>query len=222
MKNILSKLVWLIIAVPAIYLFIIWNKIPAVVALHFDLQGNPDRFGSKNELITATAILSAVNIFVYLLLTNIHRIDPKKQAVENRERLRRIAFAVVVFFSGLLCVIMYSSMEGSIKPSMGLIFSAVGLLFAVIGNYMPNMKPNYFAGFRLPWALENPENWRKTHALAGKLWFGGGLLIAVVCLFLPPLPSLIFFFAVMLVITVIPAVFSYRLYKEQKSISQAQ
>src|SRR3569832_3018888 len=172
-----SKLVWPIMAAPIIYLAIVWEKLPPVIAMHFDLHGNPDRYGSKKELIGLSAILIAMNLFVYFLLTNIHRLDPKKQAVENKERLRRIAFAVVVFLSGLLCVIIYSSSTGSVKPTMGLLYSGVGLLFAVIGNYMPNMKPNFFAGLRLPWTLENPDNWKKTHALAGKLWFAGGLFI---------------------------------------------
>ena len=220
MKNTLSWMTWLFMLAPAVYLAIGWDKLPGTIAMHFDLHGNPDRYGSKKELIGLTAIMIALNLFVYFLLTNIHRIDPKKRAAENRERLNRIAMAVSVFLSAILLLIIYSSMKGSVNISMGVIFSGVGLLFAVIGNYMPNMKPNYFAGFRLPWTLENEENWRKTHALAGKIWFGGGLLIALVCLFTPPVISMIFFFAITVVITIIPAVYSFRLYKQKKSIMQ--
>jgi uncharacterized membrane protein len=219
--KIASKLVWLIIAAPAVYLAIIWKELPATIAIHFDLYGNPDRYGSKKELILLVAIIVGVNMLVYLLLTNIHRFDPKKSAVENKGRLSRIAFATALFMSALLVLIIYSTKKGGFDDiSIGLIFSGVGLLFAVIGNYMPNMKPNYFAGMRLPWTLENPENWRKTHALAGRLWFGGGLLIAVVCLFTPPLMSIIFFFVVMLMITIIPGVYSYRLHKKNKNANQ--
>lgn len=216
MNNIISKLVWLFIIAPAIYLAIIWNRLPDTVAMHYDLQGNPDRFGSKNELIGLTAILIGVNILVYFLLTNIYRIDPKKYAADNKDRLRRIAFAVVIFMSALLSLIIYSSTQGNIKLDAGIIFSGTGLLFAVIGNYLPNLKPNYFAGLRLPWTLENTDNWRKTHALAGKLWFAGGLFLATICLFLPTTISIIIFFVVMTVITIIPCVYSYRLYKAQK------
>jgi uncharacterized membrane protein len=93
--------------------------------------------------------------------------------------------------------------------------------FAIIGNYLPNLKPNYFAGMRLPWTLENPENWRKTHALAGKLWFGGGLL-AITCLFLPAKAAMILFFAVMILLVFIPTVFSYRFYIQQKRSGPVQ
>ncbi|MGQ0738944.1 MAG: SdpI family protein [Bacteroidota bacterium] len=219
MNSILKKIVWLVMAAPAVYLAFVWNKLPERVALHFDLKGNPDRFGNKSELITLILILAVVNALLYLILTNIYRIDPKKYAAENRDRLFKLAFATVALFSCIMCLIIYSGSRGNIKFGTGLIFSGTGLFFAIIGNYLPNLKPNYFAGLRLPWTLENEENWRKTHLLAGKLWFAGGLFLAVVCLFLPPVAAIVAFFTVMTIIVLIPCVYSYRLYKQQKNIS---
>jgi uncharacterized membrane protein len=216
MKAILKKLIWLIMAVPGILLAIVWNKLPNRIAMHYDLEGNPDRYGDKQELIILSIIMIAMNVFVYFLLTNIYRIDPKKYAAENKERLHSIALAVSVFMSALLCVIIYSSMDGSVKFSMGIVFAGIGLLFAVIGNYMPNLKPNYFAGLRLPWTLENEENWRKTHRLAGKLFFWGGLILGISCLFLPPVAAIVVFFSGTMAIAIISGVYSYRLYKKQK------
>ncbi len=216
MNNLISKLVWLIIIAPAIYLAFIWNHLPATVALHYDLQGNSDRYGSKKELIGLTVILITINIFVYFLLTNIHRIDPKKYVADNKDRLRRIAFAVAIFMSALVCFIIYTSTLSKFQFNAGIIFSAVGLLFAVIGNYLPNLKPNYFAGLRLPWTLENPDNWRKTHALAGKLWFFGGLFVAVTCFFTSPVLAIIIFSVVIVLLTIVPCVYSYQIYKNEK------
>lgn len=217
MDKFFRKIVWLVIILPAVYLAIVWNKLPEKVAMHFDLKGNVDRFGSKNELIIMSAVMMLMNAVVYLILTNIYRIDPKRYAAENKSRLYRIAFAVCVFISAVLCLIIYSSTRGNIKFSTRLILSGVGLLFAFIGNYMHNLKPNYFAGFRLPWTLENEDNWRKTHLLGGKVWFVGGLAIAVICLLLSPEASIVAFFSIMLVMVFIPAIYSYRLYKKEKS-----
>jgi uncharacterized membrane protein len=217
MDTFLKRIVWVIILIPAAYLAISWNNLPETVAMHFDLKGNPDRFGSKNELITMSIILIVMNAIVYLILTNIYRIDPKRYAAENKSRLYRIGFAVSVFMSAVLCLIIYSGTHGNIKFSTRLILAGIGLLFAFIGNYMHNIKPNYFAGFRLPWTLENEDNWRKTHLLGGKLWFVGGLVIAVICLILPPVASMVAFFTIMFVVVIIPAIYSYRLYKKQKS-----
>jgi uncharacterized membrane protein len=216
MNKLFNLLIWPVIIAPAAYLALVWNRLPEKVVMKFDLQGNPTRFGSKQEMIITIIIVATMNLLVYLLLINIHRIDPKKNAVENKERLQRIAFAVAVFLSAVLCLIISSASNGNIKFNTGLILAGTGLLFAIIGNYMPNLKPNYFAGFRLPWTLENEDNWKKTHALAGKLWFAGGLLLAVVCLFIPAAIALIVFFTVITIVTIIPGVFSYRLYRQQR------
>ncbi len=216
MDKLLNRIVWLVILAPAVYLTLVYDQLPEKVALHFDLQGNADRMGSKSEMITTSIFLILMNAAVYLIVTNIYRIDPKKYAIENKSRLRRMGFAVTVFLSLLLIVIIYSSVKGDLHFGFRLILAAVGLLFALMGNYMHNIKPNYFAGIRLPWTLENEDNWRQTHALAGRLWFAGGLLIAVMCLFLPPAYSFAVFIGIMVIITLIPCVFSYRLYQQNK------
>ena len=210
----MKKIAWLFIIAPAIFLAIVWNTLPETIAMHFNLKGDIDRYGSKNELATMILILIAVNAVVYLLLPQVYRIDPKRYAVENKGRLFRIAFALAVFTAAVLCLIIYSSVHGNIKFSMRFILAGVGLMLAVVGNYIYNIKPNYFAGIRLPWTLNNDENWKRTHLLGGKLLFGGGLLIAVICLFAPFMLSMITLFVVLSVVILITCVYSYRLYKK--------
>ncbi|MBI5371906.1 MAG: SdpI family protein [Sphingobacteriales bacterium] len=222
MNKVLNRLLPLVILIPGIFLAFYWNSLPAEVPMHFDINGNPDRFGSKKELLVMVIALSAVSILVYLLLLNIYRIDPKKYAAENKLRLQRIGFAVTVFLSALVCFIIYSASRGGSRFDLSLILGAVGLLFAVIGNYLPNLKPNYFAGMRLPWTLENPENWRKTHALAGKLWFAGGILLAITCVFLPARAAMILFFVVVLILVIIPTIYSYQYYRQHKKSGPGQ
>lgn len=216
MNKILNKLVWLIVPIPLIYLAIIWNKLPDSIALHFDFNGKADKFGNKNELLITIIILSVISILSYLLLKNIYRIDPKKYAAENKDRLLKIGFAITVFMTAVSCMLVYTGQNGSSGFAMGLILAGVGLLFAIIGNYLPNLKPNYFAGLRLPWTLENPENWKKTHAFAGKLWFAGGLFLAAICLLIPSKIAIVVFFSITFFIIIIPCIYSYKLYKKQK------
>lgn len=216
MNTFLKRFIWVIVLAPVVYLAFAWSSLPDKVPMHFNLSGTPDRFGNKKELFGLSAIMVGMSVFVYFLLNNVYRIDPKKNAAENKDRLRRISYAVLVMLAAVHALVIYSVSKGSMQFSVSYILAAAGFLFAVIGNYMPHMKPNYFAGFRLPWTLENEDNWRKTHVLGGKLWFAGGLLIGILCLFLPPLGALIIFFPVMVAITIIPIVYSYRLYKHQK------
>ena len=216
MNKFIKIAIWLIWAAPLAYLGATWNRLPEKIPLKYDLNGEPLLYGGKSELLIVMAIMITVNIGVYLLLVNIHRVDPKKKyREENLPRMRRLAFAISIFVSAITCFIVYNSLGPSSKFNSKFIVFAVGLLFTVVGNYMYNIKPNYFAGIRLPWTLENEDNWKKTHMLAGKLWFAGGLLIALAALFLAGKLVLIFTFATIGILTIIPAVYSYRLYKNQ-------
>ena len=58
----------------------------------------------------------------------------------------------------------------------------MGLLFVVIGNYLPKARRNYTIGIRLPWTLANEENWNRTHRIGGFLWVIGGILMIIMAL----------------------------------------
>ncbi|NCT74478.1 MAG: SdpI family protein [Chitinophagaceae bacterium] len=97
----------------------------------------------------------------------------------------------------------------------------MGAFWCILGNYMFNLKPNYFAGMRLPWTLHDEENWKETHRLAGKLWFAGGILILLLAFLLPSRVVLIVFISITMIITFIPMAYSYMLYRQkQKNTTQ--
>lgn len=185
MNVVFRRLVWLILLLPGLYLLVIWNRLPATVPMHFDASGKATGYGSKNDLAVINAVVTGVGIVIYLLLLNLYKIDPRKSAALNKERLQRMAFMIVVFITVILLFINYDTFHGSMVYTTKLMIAAVCLLIAFFGNNFYNIKPNYFAGYRLPWTLESEDNWRKTHHLAGRLWFFGGLLLSIwlcVCL----------------------------------------
>ena len=219
MDKYLKKIIWLVLIAPAAYLAIIWNQLPEKVALHFNFHGTPDRYGSKIELVIGIAVLTGVAAAIYLFLPLVYKIDPKKTASGNKTSLQRLAFAIAVFMSFVSYIVIDSVKRGNIHLNIRLIFGGIGLLWCIMGNYMHTIKPNYFAGFRLPWTLNNDENWRKTHLLASKLWFAGGLLIIIGCIAAPVIIATVIFILVTIPIVVVPCVYSYRLYKKQKALN---
>ena len=217
MRRILQIIIWPVLLAPAAYLALAWKNIPASVPMHYNLRGEVDRWGDKKELILLVCVLAVVSLGTYLLLNNLHKFDPKRKSAEpNKPRMRILGTGIAIFISALSLMLVYYSAHPGMEMKSNFIFVGVGLLFAFLGNYMHSIKPNYFAGIRLPWTLENEENWRLTHTLAGKLWFAGGLLIAIVALFATPTITFIVFIVTMLLIVGIPAVYSYRLFKKQK------
>ena len=218
MNKIIKYLVWLVFIVPAAYLAFIWNDLPEKVPIHYNLKGEIDHYGNKSELLILIAVLTVINIGVYFLLSNINRIDPKKKyREENLPRMRNLAFAISVFLSAIACFILYCCLHASMKLNPKFIVIGIGLLFSVIGNYFYTIKPNYFAGIRTPWALENEENWRLTHQLGSKLWFVGGIVIVITGLLLKEVALIVALFTIILFMVIVPIVYSYRLYVKQKN-----
>ncbi|MBA2744852.1 MAG: SdpI family protein [Flavisolibacter sp.] len=209
--NLLTILSIVVALVPPAYLALIWNSVPQTVPIHFDESLNPDRYGSRNELWYIALIIAAVSILLFILLKNIHRIDPKRKN-QPSSRFTQLAIGLVIFMSALSLLIIFSAAHNT-RLMENLLFPFMGLLFAFLGNYMVNIKPNYFAGFRLPWTLNNNENWRRTHQLGGKLWFWGGLALAMICLIIPVKFAAPLFIIVMVILTAIPAIYSYRIFK---------
>jgi uncharacterized membrane protein len=203
----------LISLLPAAYLIVIWNSLPQQVAVHFNAQMQPDRYGNKSELWLVTGFMAAISIGMYFLLRNLHRIDPKRRNAEGSSVFHKLAFGMVVFLAALNFIILASAK--GVHSLQNLLLPLLGLLFAFLGNYMITIKPNYFAGFRLPWTLSDDTNWRKTHQLGGRLWFAGGIVIALVSLFLPSTAAFAFFIIVMVILVAIPVIYSYRLFKKQ-------
>ena len=213
-KNLTNWIAIFISLLPLVYLAIVWNSLPQIVPVHYGWDMRPDRMGNKSELAVLGGVLAIISLFLFFLFQNLHRFDPKRKTAVSTITFTKIGFGMVVFVTAISFLILSSIKTGA--PNFSLLFPLVGLLFAFIGNYMNNIKPNYFAGFRLRWTLSSAENWRKTHHLGSKIWFAGGMLIAIVCLFLSFKIAIIFFFSVVAVMVLIPLIYSYRLFKNER------
>ena len=200
-------------AIPWVYLACIWNQLPPTIPTHFGISGMPDKFGQKNEIILAPLILTVIGIGMYFIMRNIYRIDPKKKySATTSAIMSKIAVVMIILLSAVSLFICYWTLKGKIE-GIPVFFCGLSLFFAYMGNLMYSIKPNYFVGFRIPWALENEENWRKTHHLASKIWFIGGLVLAVASLLLNLKILVIVFIGTILIMSIVPIVYSYILYR---------
>jgi uncharacterized membrane protein len=89
----------------------------------------------------------------------------------------------------------------------------MGILFILIGNYMPKTRQNYTIGIKVPWALDNEENWNRTHRLAGYLWVAGGLILVILAL--AGLSNPVLMIGVVVVFTLVPAIYSWWLHAKK-------
>ncbi|WP_438434100.1 SdpI family protein [Gorillibacterium sp. sgz500922] len=153
-----------------------YNRLPDQLPMHFDIHGNVDRYGGK---LNAIGFLACLGLFLPIALGVARHIDPRKgnyDMFQNAFGIFRIALAV--FLDLMLVAIVLYGLGHKINMTNS-VMVGIGLLFLVMGNYMPQIKDNFFIGIRTPWTLSDPEVWRKTHRLGGRLWVLAGLLVAI-------------------------------------------
>ena len=118
---------------------------------------------------------------LYFLITFVPFFDPLRKKIESKYGIlllfRDVVFGFLAFNVGL-CIL--ASFEGAGRPDLfGVGF---GLLFFLIGNYLPKLPQNWFFGIRTPWTLSSEVIWRKTHIVGGWLFAASGVVIIVLSL----------------------------------------
>ena len=207
-----NVLIVLLLGAPFVYAAAIWSQLPNTVPTHFDINGTPNGFSPKKNALYPIVFLMLMGLGVYFLMKNIDKIDPKRANQLPEGAFDKIGVLVLMLMSGVSIYIIRSMLQGM---TGGFLCVLIGFFFAALGHLMSDIKPNYFVGLRLPWTLADDENWRKTHLLTGKLWLGGGLLIALASLFLTTQSAMFLLFGTIAVVVLIPVVYSYRLFKEK-------
>lgn len=161
-----NLLIWICHIGALIILLAIYPKLPRIVPMHWGIDGNIDGYGGKGSLF----VLYAVSVGCTFLFDFVRKIDPKSKNYDKFNRPYEIFKLVfVIFMDGLVLVTARSRFNKNLKVSQ-IITVAVGLMFAIIGNYMPKFKYNYTMGIRTPWTLASETVWEKTHRKSGALW----------------------------------------------------
>mgnify|MGYP000533331183 CR=1 FL=1 len=208
----------LLIIAPFIYGALIFPNLPSRIPTHFNIEGKADAWGGPSSIFIGPGIMGAVSVFVYVLMSNLKSFDPKKYDEANDTLYSNFAVLTVAFLSMLSLIIIYSSTHADQINVGKLILPLVGLSFAGLGWYMPKFKQNYFVGFKLPWTLENVDNWNETHKVAGKLWLYGGFFQVITSLVFSDMLALVCFMVTTLVMVIVPTIFSYRMFKRGNTI----
>lgn len=206
-----NLLLLLIMAVPVIYLAWAWPTLPERVITHWGFDGQPDQYGSKRSLI---ALLAVGVLFPNALLWVAPRLDPKNKISSTQASFSKIQLVLSLFLSALALLIIHASAQQQFDITVWL-GVLIGLMIAGLGNYLANVRPNYFVGIRTPWTLENETVWRKTHQFGSRVLFWSGLAMAGASLVLPD-PWKFRIVLLVLPVMLLPVVYSYRVFQQEK------
>jgi len=198
-----------IILLPILFGLIFWNELPQQMTTHWGLDGTADGWSNRSVAVFALPLLILLVHWICVFFTSK---DPKNQG-QNKK-----VFGIVIWITPIISLfasgVMYAVAFGKEFQPYLITNLLIGIVFVVIGNYLPKCKQNYTIGIKIKWTLENEENWNATHRFGGKVWVIGGLLL-MACGFLPALIAPWVMGAAMIVLVVVPIVYSYQYHKKQ-------
>lgn len=206
---------WSLVLLPFLISALFYSRLPDEVAIHWGADNQPDGYASKNF---AAWICPLIFLAVAFLVNFSFYADPKKKNIDRSKKMKGLGRWFVVIAAPLVQLITMIYAVGITVPMNLMVGVPIGILFAAVGNYLPKCRQNYSMGIKLPWTLADEENWNKTHRLAGYLWIICGVLMVIsACLNLE-----YFVLFVILVMAVVPTLYSYLIYRKKMSVKSKE
>lgn len=207
-KKVLVLITSLLCLMPMIVGLIFYKKLPEQIATHFNSLGEADGYSSRTFAVFGTG---AIMLGVHLLCLFITTADPKNRNVSDK--VMDLIFWAVPAVSLYITFLLYGSALGFDFDVSNITILFMGVLLTAIGNYLPKCRQNYTIGIKVPWALNDAENWDRTHRFGGYVFMICGILCVLMALFVKNAQALLM--PVMLVCAAAPVVYSYLLYRKK-------
>ena len=162
---------------------VLYPTLPENVPTRWSFSG--EAVATQPRLI-AVLLLPALAVFIWGLTAILPYIDPRRESYATFEpSYSRMRIATVVFLGGLhiLMLTQYDNPDVMLK----IVFFAIALLMAVIGNEMGRFRQTWFTGIRTPWTLSDERVWKRVHRV-GARYVVGVSIIHMVIVIVAPMP----------------------------------
>ena len=206
----------IVILLPILFGLIKWNKLPDTFITHWGADGAADGFSSKAFAVFFIPVLLLAFQFFCVWIT-----DRTNRGNKQNPKVMNLVFCIMPVISLLVNGMLYAVALGRTFDASILLPVILGLLFVIIGNYMPKCTRNTTVGIKVIWALNNEENWNATHRFAGKVWVISGLIAAFSGL-LPMYIGYPIVFVALIGGGLIPTLYSYLYYRKQVKAGTAK
>lgn len=186
---------------------LLWDALPARIATHFDFSGTADGWASKGYAVFFLPAMIAA-----LAALCLWGISCDKTAHRQSHALQTFVLWFMPVLSCFLMALIYLAALGYALRVDLCVAAMLGVVFLVVGNYLPKCRRNHTMGIRIKWTLQSEENWNYTHRLGGFCFVVCGLVtLAGAALGL----SWLLFPAVLLAVG-LPIIASYRYYRKKE------
>ena len=198
----------IVILLPIVFGLIFWNELPEQMITHWGIDGNADGWSNRYFAVFALPIFILIIHWLCIFCTTI--LDPKNKNQNNK------VVGLVIWITPIISlvtngIIYAASFDKEFSPYL-INTLLIGVIFVIIGNYLPKCKQNYTIGIKVKWTLESEKNWNATHRFGGKVWVIGGLLI-MISSFLPETIIPWVMASLIVILAIVPIIYSYLYYK---------
>jgi len=156
----------------------LWDRLPDTMAIHFDINNNPDNFASKGFVVFGLPVLMvALQIFCCF----VNDINAYKHG--ERKKFERATKWIIPVMTVVLQIVTLGYGLGWKLDIRRIVAIIVGLLFLLVGNYLP--KFDYIKNYDI-----DAEKARRINRFIGFETVLMGLLF-LISIFFPPIFTVI-------------------------------
>lgn len=193
---------------PILIGLLLWKQLPDSVATHWGIDSQPNGYSSKALAVFGIPVIL---LLLHLLCVAATNMDPR--AKDMNKKIVRVVLWICPLLSLAVCSSVYAYNLGygiNVEFVCGLL---IGVLYLILGNFIPKIKQNYTIGFRVPWALNDSDNWYHTHRFGGKCMLIGGIVMIVTA----PFQNMWVLLVLAMIPCILPVIYSYLYYRKTVS-----
>ena len=202
-----KKLLWptVIGLLPILMGLAVYSKLPEKMPIHWGLDGEPNGYATRLAgILILPLIMVGVNVIVQFSL---------ETAPKTNLKLKKLMLWLLPILSVIFQSLTLSEALGYHLDIALITMVTVGIIFILLGNYIPKTSQNRVAGFRFPMTLSNPDNWQKTNRLGGMMLVISGIIMILggVISTWYPIVAVLTFIVILFLIILVPLCYSIRL-----------
>lgn len=170
-----KHILWIISILSFIGICFSYRYLPSKIPTHWNASWEIDKLSDKKYIF----VIGLFPILSIVLFDILPKIDPKRENYKRQGKVYQIMTATIVF---LMIILDWITVAAALQLNLRIeeiLPISMGIIFVVMGNYMPLLKSNFFVGIKNPWTLTNDDVWRKTHKVGGYVFVISGILMII-------------------------------------------
>lgn len=185
-----------------------------IIPIHFGIDGKPDQFGSKYVMLMFPVLSVVIGLTMLLVCKYGNN-------TENYNKYMLLTGVIIeLLFTSLsiyFVIYAYNYSDENVLDTSKIVMTLMGVMFILMGNFMPKIEKNRTLGFKIYWSMYNEVTWQKTHRFTGFASVTCGVIAILSGLFFKDTVNFIILVILLSGLIISTTVASYIYYKEEKA-----